>query len=307
MRAGHERVRPTIEAYRSRFPEGPIAVCHADQPGNDWNALFKLATGPSGYVNGVDGVRIEAAVGSFYERMATDGSVALATCFAASHWLSHAVRLHAPGTVWFADLQGQARAEMAAFARQDWIRFLRHRAAELRRGGYLLVSTLGAVPDDGEINGIAASGRGIYRALHVVAQGMADDGLIDQGVLDHFLFALWFLTAEEAREPLETDAVLKDAFEVEEIRVAPAPVNPSDLFVDSIGDPAEYARLYTGYVRAFGDSALRTQLFEPSAADETKADRLAQEFYRRLDKLYRDFPGRYACDLWHLTVVLRRT
>ena len=76
---------------------------------------------------------------------------------------------------------------------------------------------------------------------------------------------------------------------------------------DSIGDPAEYARLYTGYIRAFGDSALRTQLFEPSAAGEAKADRVAQEFYRRLDTLYRDFPGKYAAELWQLTVVLRRT
>lgn len=42
-----------------------------------------------------------------------------------------------------------------------------------------MVSTLGSVPDSAELTGAVASGRGIYRALQVVAQTMADDGLID--------------------------------------------------------------------------------------------------------------------------------
>ena len=302
-----DAVRPAIEAYRARFAQAPIVVCHADQPGNDWNALFELATGPSGYLQDSEGVRIEAAVGSFYDQMVAAGSVALATCFTASHWLSHAIRPDAPGTVWFADLQGQARAEMAAFAQRDWARFLRCRAMELQPGGYLLVSTLGAVPDDRELNGAAASGRGIYRAIQVVAQEMADDGLIEQDVLDRFVFSLWFMTAEEARAPLEAEPDLKQVFEIHDLRAEPAPVNPSDLFADSIGDPVEYARLYTGYTRAFGDSTLRTQLLAPCAKDEAESDRLTKELYRRLDLLYRTDKAKYACEVWHLTVVLRKT
>ena len=201
--------KPVIEAYRGRFPQAPISVCHADQPGNDWNSLFALAAGRSGYLSGAHDVRCEAAVGSFYDQMVAPDSVALATCFAASHWLSHAVRLYAPGCLWFADLTGQARSEMAALARRDWARFLRCRAAELRAGGFLLLSTLGAVPDPTEINGVAATGRGIYRALQQVAQGMADEGLIDRQVLDHFVFGLWFMTETEARAPLERDPELE--------------------------------------------------------------------------------------------------
>lgn len=301
-----DAVAPAIEAYRARFPQDQIAVCHADQPGNDWNGLFDLATGPSGYREAAEPVRIEAAVGSFYEQMVAEGSVALGTCFAASHWLSRAVRLDAPGSIWFADLGGEVRAELAALARSDWVRFLRCRALELRHGGSLLVSALGAVPDDGEINGVAASGRGIYRALQIVAQGMADDGLIDQAVLDGFVFGLWFMTAREAREPLEMDPLLAEAFEIEDIRVEPAPINPSDVYADIINDPSEYARLYVGYTRGFADSALRAQLFSPSAGRQAEADRLADEFYRRLDALYRACPGTYAAEIWYLTVVLRR-
>ena len=299
-------MRPAIEAYRSADPDGGIAACHADQPGNDWNTLFELASGPSGYLAGTENVRTEAAIGSFYEQMVAKGSVSLATCFTASHWFSRALHLHAPYTLWFADLEGEARAEMAAFARRDWTTFLRCRALELHSGGHLLVSTLGSVPDASEINGAACAGRGIYRALQVIAREMADEGLIDSDILDKFVFSLWFLTADEAREPIEQDKRLSDAFEIDTVSVEPAPLHPTDLFEDSIEDPVEYARLYTGYTRAFADSTLRKQLFEPSTVDAKSADSLADEFYRRLDSLYRKHTSKYAFEIWHLTVILRR-
>jgi SAM-dependent methyltransferase len=220
-----DAVKPAIEAYRVRFADAPISVCHADQPGNDWNGLFALAAGPTGYLEGSTAIRCEAAVGSFYDQVATDGSVSFGTCFVASHWFNQAVRLNAPGTVWFADMTGEARTEMAAIAQRDWARFLHCRARELRPGGFMLVSTLGAVADDSEINGAAVSGRGIYRAIQDVAQGMAEDGLINRAALDSFVFGLWFMTDEEARVPLERDPQLAEAYEVEDIRVEPAPLN----------------------------------------------------------------------------------
>lgn len=299
-----EAVEPSIAAYRSTHADAAISVCHADQPGNDWNGLFGLVNGPSGYAS--SGIRTGAAVGSFYDQMVAEDSVDLGTCFMASHWLSHAVHLNAPSSVWFADLKGAARAELAAVARHDWVRFLRRRSRELRRGGFLLVSHLGAVADDREINGIAASGHGTYRAIQAVAQDMATDGLIDQRALDGFVFGVWFPTEQEAREPLEEDPELKEAFEIEEVSVLPAPRNPTDVYADFIGDPGEYARLYVGYIRGFGHSTLNAQLFEPSATADRDAQSLADEFYRRLDELYQKHPGQYPGQNWYLTVVLRR-
>ena len=299
-----EAVEPAIAAYRAQFADAPICVCHADQPGNDWNGLFELVAGPSGYA--AAGIRTEAAVGSFYDQMVAIDSVDLGTCFMAAHWLSHAVHIDAPGSVWFADLEGAARAEMAALARGDWVRFLRRRSRELSSGGYLLVSHLGAVPDDKEFNGVAASGHGTYRAIQAVAQAMADDGLIEQQVLDRFVFGVWFPTEREARQPLQEDDRLAEAFDVKELSVVPAPHNPTDVFADFIEDPVEYARLYVGYIRGFGHSTLHAQLFEPGAAAGRDAESLSKEFYRRLGDLYRAFPGQYPGQNWYLTVVLRR-
>lgn len=299
-------VQPAIAAYRAKAPSAPVVVCHADQPGNDWNALFKLVWGPSGYQAGAEGVRTEAAVGSFYDQLVTANSVHLATCFVASHWLSHAVRLPSPGALWFADLEGEARRQLAKLARDDWARFLSRRADELRTGGFLLISTLGSVPDAAEPNGAAAAGRGIYRALQVVAQGMADDGLIERKVLDDFVFSLWFLTADEARQPIEDDQLLARAFEIETITVTPAPHNPSDFFADLIADPVAYADAYTGYTRAFADSTLRDHVFRPSSRDRAHEDEIASAFYDRFNTLYRTRLGEFAFELWHLKAILRK-
>ncbi len=298
--------RPAVEAYRELDRSGPIAVCHVDLPGNDWNALFAGASGPNGYVEGRTGIRPEAAVGSFYDRVLSDESVNLATCFAACHWLSKAVRINAPGAVFFADLQDEARRQMAELARTDWIRFLQLRAQELRPGGYLLVSTLGSVPDTKEPMGIATSGRGMYRAIQVVAQSMADDGLLDRSALDSFVFGLWFRTEQDARDPIELDPVLSNTFDIVEASVRPPQNNANDIFGDLIGNPAAYARKYTDYMRAFADTTLRAQLFNPAARNCADTKLLASEFYLRFEELYQKHPGKYRFPLLLLTVILRK-
>lgn len=299
-----DAVVPALDAYRTQSADAPVSVCHADQPGNDWNGLFELVSGPAGYA--APGIRTVAAIGSFYNQMIADGSVDFGTCFMASHWLRHAARLDAPGSVWFGDLRGAARVELAERAQSDWTRFLQCRARELRSGGSLLVSCLGAVPQEDEINGQAASGRAVYRAIQQVAQDLVDDGLIDGSVLDRFVLGVWFMTDGEAHKPLETDPELTGVFDIEEISVVPAPHCPKDVYAEFINDPDEYARLYVGYIRGFAHSALSTQLFAPGAKSGWDGESVAAEFYRRLHELYRMNPGKYAGENWYLTVVLHK-
>lgn len=305
-RSAIETVRPIVEAYRKLDPEGAIAVRHGDQPGNDWNTLIGLSTGPDGYANGAGLVRTEAAIGTFYKSMAAPGSIALGTCFGASHWLSRAQPLHAPNTLFFADLEGEARQEFEALARADWVQFLRCRAAELRPGGYFVAAPLGSVPDASETNGTKAAARKLYRAIFTVADGMARDGVLQRAVLDGFVFPLWFLTVEEATSWLEAEPDLAAAFEVVDAEVAPIPVHPNDVYAGEIGDPARYAKLYTGYTRGFGEMTLRHHLFEPSAQTAEQADVLTDEFFRRYETLYCEELGRHASETLILTLVLRR-
>ncbi len=299
-------VAPVIEAYRRIEPQGAIVIRHSDQAGNDWNALLALVNGPDGYQRNASAIRTELVPGSFYRQLAAPGSVALGSCFAASHWLSRAPSPHSPGTVWFADLAGEARAEFAALARSDWTQFLRCRAAELRPGGMVIVSTLGGVADASEINGVRSSARRLYRAIFDVANQMVVGGLLEASALDHFVFPLWFPTAQEACAPIDAEPDLKQAFEILEASVTPASVHPDDVYEDSLHDSATYARLYAGYIRGFGESTLRLHLFGPSAKSAGEVDALTDEFFRRLTRYYRTEPGRHASETMVMTLVLRR-
>lgn len=300
-----ETVRPALDAWSRESALKSVSVCHADQHGNDWNTLMNLVSGKSGYLNRPHPPLVSAAVGSFYDRMVADRSVSLGTCFFASHWLRSTVSLHAPDTVWFADLTGDARQVMWQKAKDDWIRFLRLRSEELQPGGYLFVSTIGAVPEAGEINGTAASGRGIYRAMQAVTASMAEEGLIDRSAADNFVFGLWFLTAQEARQPFEEASGLADLYEVDTIDVAGV-AGGGDVFASSLNDPADYARKYAGYTKAFAASSLRAGLFEATVGDGRDTAPLENEFFGRLEDLYREKTTAYALEQWHLKVILRR-
>ncbi len=301
-----EAVRPAIDAYRALSATAPVVVIHADQPSNDWNALFGLVSGPEGYGHDDPALRIEASVGDFYETLASPGSVALATCYTSIHWMSRPLRPYSPGAVLHSELPDAGRAEMAALADADWQRFLRHRAQELRPGGVLVVIGVGSGIDPNRPDGRAVTSQWLYRAAQITAESMAEDGLLDRDVLDRFVFPNYFRTADDFRRPLEQVPALRAAFDIVEITVEPSAHNPKDLYADALPDLDRYAERYVGFLRGFGDSAMRLQLFGPGARRDGDVDALAAEFYRRLGQLYRESPGTYATETWISTVVLRR-
>lgn len=135
---------------------------------------------------------------------------------------------------------------------------------------------------------------------------MVTDGPLAESALDHFVFPFWLQTEEEACAPLREEADLKQAFEILEASVVPAPVHPDDVFEDSLGDPATYARLYAGYVRSFAESTLRLHLFGPAARDAAHVDALSEQFFERLTAYYQAEPGKHAAESLILTLVLRR-
>jgi|GEM_PF-1509060 len=300
-----DTVRPALNVWQTAAAGRMKSVCHADQHGNDWNALMALVFSDHGYAKGHPDLLIHTAVGSFYDRMVPDRSVSLATCFFASHWLNHSVHLNAPETIWFGDLAGEARRQMWQQAETDWVRLLQLRAPELQSGGYLFISTLGAVPAAGEPNGVAASGRGLYRALQLITSNMTSDGLLDRKAADTFLFGFWFMTEAEARNALETHDELAGAYEIDTLEVLPLDYG-GDLFSAFLDDPADYARRYTGYTHAFASTTLRVQLFEPSANGNWSVERLETEFFRRLEDILREKTSEYAYEQWILNVILRR-
>ena len=231
-------------------------------------------------------------------------SIDIGTSFGASHWLNAQPVISSKGTLWFADLQGEARLELKRQAQRDWESFLTLRNRELRSGGRLMVSTLGAIPDAGEVNGICSSGRHTYRAMYDVAETMVNDGLISEPALRDFVMPIWFMSREEALEPFQRNKELADGFLIERAEVAPAQQTPEDIFANQINAPQDYAASYRGFVRSFTESTFRQSLLRSETDQATEAN--LNEFYDRFEAFIKNGAGKYAFEIWLLTIELRK-
>ena len=297
--------RTVLEEIHRVRPDMPVVTVHNDQIGNDWNDLFSNVNGPEGYLHGAGPVRPEAAVGSFFEPVASAGSIDLGMSFMAAHWLDGTVRLASPGTLFFADMTGAARDAVRDKADRDWCRFLRQRAREVRSDGWLVIEAMSSVKDPNDPSGLAAGGHRLYRAFWRIAEGMVNDGMIDRECLEMFVFPLYFRELHEVRAPLEREPDLKAAFEIIELVSEHIP-NPYVRMLEDGGDPRVYARSYAAFARGFSDSAFRNGLFEPSAATADEVDRLAGTFFSRLEELFAAETSQHIFENYSMTLVLRR-
>ena len=259
-------------------PGMPVVAVHNDQFGNDWNDLFANIRGPDGYLRDFPSTRIEASVESFYDPVASADTIDLGMSFMAVHWLNGAIHMSSPGTLFFCDVEGPAREELAARAADDWRTFFAARAGEMRSGAWLVIETLASVPDANDPSGLLAAGRWNYRACYRIAEAMADEGLVKRDLLDNFVFPVYFRDEKEARAPFDEGGDLQDVFEVVEVANELYPTPFEETFKQD-GDAAAYASAYVGYVRAYSESTLRGGLFEGSAGSADEANALTNEFY----------------------------
>ena len=294
-----------LDEVRQQRTDLPIVAIHSDQIGNDWNDLFANVQGPDGYLKDFDTVRVVASAGSFFEPVASTGTIDLGMSFMASHWLNGAPSLSSPGTLFFADMTGIARNEIAAIADLDWTQFLRRRADEVKSGGWLVFEAMSAIKNPDDPSGLAAGGHRLYRAFWRIADGMAGDGLLDRAQLDAFVFPLYFRELHEIRAPLKREDDLKAAFEIVELESELIP-NPYVEAWRQHGDDAAYAKAYASFARGFSESSFRNGLFNLSATHNNSADRLTEMFYSRLENLFREEAGQHIFDNHSMTLVLRR-
>jgi len=294
-----------LDALRRRAPALPVVAVHNDQFGNDWNDLFANVHGPDGYLHDFDHIRVEASVGSFFERVAGVASVDLGVSFGASHWLAHPIEIASPGSLFFCDVPEPARSEIATIADRDWTAFLRRRANELKSGGWLVVDGLSSVPDPADPSGRCAAGRSLYRAFWQVAAGLVGEGTIDPARLERFVFPVYFRLSDEVRAPFARETDLHDVFEIVDLTNERLP-SPYEDALAKTGDIGAYASAYADFARAFAESTLRSALFGGSASDSGKADVLVDEFFRRLRDLFASEPGRHGFEHQVMLLVLRK-
>jgi hypothetical protein len=110
-----------------------------DLPSNPWYQVMQEAPRLTGAFGG--NVQVLCAGTSFYEPVCADDSLDLAYSYVAAHFLSAAPPLRSH--VMMHEGTPDECAEWSAQAASDWQNFLTLRARELRKGGKLMVSTMG--------------------------------------------------------------------------------------------------------------------------------------------------------------------
>lgn len=125
------------------------------------------------------------------------------------------------------------------------------------------------------------------------------------GLIADFVYPVCFRRSDEMRGPLDREADLSQAFEIVEATNERLPM-PTEQALAKTGDVAAYAKAYTGFVRAFADSTLRTGLFDGSTSSAADAGTLADDFFRRLHDLFAAEPNRHGFEHRVATLVLRR-
>jgi S-adenosylmethionine-dependent carboxyl methyltransferase len=296
-------VRTALGAVRDRDPDLPFLAIHNDVPSNDFTQVFANIAGREGYL-GVPGgpVYATAAAGSFFTQVVPDASVNLGTCSNASHWFQEQRPQAIDAGMYFCEATGEARDALAAGAAADWLAFLSARSAELAPGGLFLVQGIGTVsaPDGSE----RASASRLLAAMWRAADELAGEGLLDRGVLETYVFPVYCRSPKEVAAPAAEGGALADRLDLVSVVVDEVP-DPYWEAYERDGDPAAYAEVYTQFVRAFAESTLSSNLFEPGAVS-IAAGELSDRYFAALEASIAADPAAGRYEAWVVRALFKR-
>jgi hypothetical protein len=271
-------VRSVVAEIRSSDPRVPIFVYHNDLLSNDWSAMLGRLRASDSYLHTPGGsITPLVSATSFFEPVTPTGVVQLGLSFAAAQWLAEPGPHDAGAALYFDQLEGAARDEMAAQAAADWRRFLERRRDELAIGGRLLVNVMGTV------EGEPAAGHDLWNIVRDVCGQFVADGTIDRARRDRYVIPVYERSVEEIRRPFD-EAADRLGLDLEELEVR-AVENPAAERFRSDGDAAAYAAGIAAFFRAWSEPSLRAAL----GLDDRLADQLYAEVEARISADADDF------------------
>ncbi|XP_025825849.1 indole-3-acetate O-methyltransferase 1-like isoform X1 [Panicum hallii] len=230
-------VQHMTDLYTSRGHAPPeFSFYFSDLPSNDFNTLFKLLPDPA--TAGARPRYFAAGVpGSFHGRLFPERSIDAFTSTFSLHWLSQVPKeVVDKGSAAYNKrkvfVHGAPEATGLAYKRQfqsDLARFLRCRAAELKRGGAVFLVCLGrpssATPTD------QGTVRFLFGAMFQDSwDDLVGEGLMDGEKMDGFNVPVYAPTLEEFREVVNADG----SFQINRLEM----VTGSPPVVDHPDDPA---------------------------------------------------------------------
>jgi SAM dependent carboxyl methyltransferase len=291
------RLMAAIVAGLRRRTGQPLQTIYSDLAGNDFNRLFANLEEARRAGLLAAGVHPGAVGGSFYGPLLPPGTVHLATCFNALHWLDRLPAEPLPDDVVYRRphpprpgraVSPEATAAFTGQAEQDLVRFLECRARELVPGAKLLL----AGPGDTDQ---ARSGDGLYDALNDACLDLVAAGRLEREGHERLTMPCYFRTVAELLAPLEReDSPVRGAYAVDRAEALEVPT-PFLVEFRRGGDAAAYAGAYTGFLRAVSEPVVRAALDRPEGEDGT-----VECLYERIRARLLAEPEHYS---WRITLV----
>jgi SAM-dependent methyltransferase len=255
--------------------EPPLVITFCDQTGNDWNALAERLEAAFG---SRDDVNTLMSAGSFYGSVLPSCSVDLAWSASSVHWLGRSPALTSAGLWPHPDLPG--RGPFVEQAARDWESFLRERARELRPGGQLVVVAAAAGAD-----GRSPADHYLDPVWETLLE-LERDGELGTSERARMFVPTYFRSAGEYRAPFDDPTL---PLELVEYAEAPLPDALWQVY-ERTGEPAELARAWVGWLRAFSAPLLGRAL--DARRDGAQKRAFLDELYRRLEQQIVKEPAR---------------
>ncbi|MBV8677916.1 MAG: cyclopropane-fatty-acyl-phospholipid synthase [Planctomycetaceae bacterium] len=292
-----------IVAELRRRTDQPLQTIYSDLASNNFNQLFANLEEARRAGRFAAGVYLGAVGGSFYGPLLPPGTVHLATCFNAIHWLDRLPAVPVPDFVGYRRphsprpglaVSPEAAAAFTRQAEQDLVRFLECRARELVPGAKLLLASPGDTDE-------ARVFDGPLDVLNDACLDLVAAGRLEREGYERLTLPCYFRTVAELLAPLEReDFPVRSAFAVDRVEALEVPT-PFLVEFRRGGDVAAYAGAYTGSLRAVSEPVVRAALNQPKGEVGT-----VECLYERIRARLLAEPERYSCRYILVAALLTR-
>jgi hypothetical protein len=291
------RLMTDIVAGLRRRTDQPVQTIFSDLASNNFNGLF--ANLEQARRAGLFAADVYPGVvgGSFYGPLLPPGTVHLATCFNALHWLDRLPAVPLPDGVVYRRphpprpglaVSPEATAAFTRQAEQDLVRFLQCRGRELVPGAKLLLVS----PGDSDQSRLCD---GVGDVLNDACLDLVAAGRLEREDYERLTLPCYFRTVTELLAPLEReDSPVRGAFTVDRAEALEVPT-PFLVEFRRDGNVAAYAGAYTGFLRAVTEPVVRVAVNQPEGEGGT-----VERLYERVRVRLLADPERYS---WRLTLV----